>query len=85
MGDTKLEKFLPKNQHTQRKSLNFKNWVCGEMSKGTKFLLSKSFFYVENYPNTSHFLSLKNINLGEKFLLSTFLMTSNFKSLYFLK
>ena len=26
-GGTKLERFLPKNQHTQRKSLNFENWV----------------------------------------------------------
>jgi hypothetical protein len=25
-GDTKLEIFLPKNQHTQRKLLNFENW-----------------------------------------------------------
>ena len=24
--DTKLEMFLAKNQHTQRKSLNFENW-----------------------------------------------------------
>ena len=23
---TKFERFLPKNQHTQRKSLNFENW-----------------------------------------------------------
>ena len=29
MGDTKLERFLPKNQHTQRKLLNFENWVNG--------------------------------------------------------
>ena len=27
-GGTKLERFLPKNQHTQRK-LNFENWVNG--------------------------------------------------------
>ena len=33
MGGTKLERFLPKNQHTQRKLLNFENWVIGEMSK----------------------------------------------------
>ena len=33
MGDTKLERFLPKNQHTQRKSLNFENWVNGVVSK----------------------------------------------------
>ena len=32
-GGTKLEIFLPKNQHTQRKLLNFENWVNGEVSK----------------------------------------------------
>ena len=26
---TKLERFLPKNQHTQRKLLNFENWING--------------------------------------------------------
>ena len=26
-GDTKLERFLPKNQHTKRKLLNFEFWV----------------------------------------------------------
>ena len=33
MGVTKLERFLPKNQHTQKKLLNFENWVNGEVSK----------------------------------------------------
>ena len=28
--DTKLERFLPKNQQTQRKLLNFENWTNGE-------------------------------------------------------
>mgnify|MGYP006888599605 CR=1 FL=1 len=32
-GDTKLERFLLNNQHTQRKLLNFENWVSGEVSK----------------------------------------------------
>ena len=32
-GGTKLERFLPKNQHTRRKILNFENWVNGEVSK----------------------------------------------------
>ena len=32
-GGTKLEKILSKNQHTQRKLLNFENWVNGEVSK----------------------------------------------------
>ena len=30
---TKLERFLPRNQRTQRKLLNFENWISGEMSK----------------------------------------------------
>jgi hypothetical protein len=32
--DTKLERFLPKNQHTQL--LNFENWCSGEVSKSAK-------------------------------------------------
>ena len=32
-GDTKLERFLHKNQHTQRKLLNFQFWINGELSK----------------------------------------------------
>ena len=64
-GGTKLERFLPKNQHTQRKLLNFENWISGEVSKSAKspnlltfkvnFLyqkLSESFsifFFIEEY------------------------------------
>ena len=29
---TKLERFLPKNQHNQRKLLKFEDWVNGEVS-----------------------------------------------------
>ena len=32
-GVAKLEIIKPKNQHTQRKLLNFENWVNGEVSK----------------------------------------------------
>ena len=32
-GVTKLEKILHKNQHTQRKLLNFELWINGELSK----------------------------------------------------
>ena len=35
-GDTKLERFLPKNQHTKRKLLNFEFWINGELSKSAK-------------------------------------------------
>ena len=33
VGGTKSEKNLPKNQHTQRKLVNFDNWCSGELSK----------------------------------------------------
>ena len=29
MGATGLERFLPKTQHTQRKLLNFEDWING--------------------------------------------------------
>ena len=32
-GGTKLEIFIPKNQHAQRKLLNFENWFSVELSK----------------------------------------------------
>ena len=32
-GGTKLERFLPKNQHTHRKLLNFEFWINGKLSK----------------------------------------------------
>ena len=35
-GDTKLERFLPKNQHTQRKLLNLRIGVVGRCQKSPK-------------------------------------------------
>ena len=32
-GGMKLKSFLHKNQHTQRKLLNFEFWINGELSK----------------------------------------------------
>ena len=32
-GGYKLERFLPRNQHIQRKLLNFEFWINGELSK----------------------------------------------------
>ena len=77
-GGTKLERFLPKNHHTQRKLLNFDNWVNGEVSKSAKIWLSKSIFCIKNYPKLSHFFLLTNINLGTHFLLLTFFDNINF-------
>ena len=32
VGGTKLERFLHKNHHTERKLLNFELWINGELS-----------------------------------------------------
>ena len=32
-GGAKLDRFLQKNQHTQRNLLNFEFWINGELSK----------------------------------------------------
>ena len=32
-GGIKLKRFLPKNQNTQKKLLNFESWCSGELSK----------------------------------------------------
>ena len=41
MGGTKLEIFLHKNQHTQRKFLNFENWTSGGPQKLAKIRVFK--------------------------------------------
>ena len=54
-GGYKLERFLPKNQHTQRKLLNFENYLN----------LSQFFFSLKNINLGAHFLLLTyfdNIN-----------------------
>ena len=38
-GDTKLERFLPKNQRALRKLLNFENWLMGSCQKEPKLEL----------------------------------------------
>ena len=43
-GYIKLERFFPKNQHTQRKRLNFENWTKGERCKTQVFLFN--FLYI---------------------------------------
>ena len=81
-GGTKLERFLPKNQHTQRKFLNFENWTNGEVSKSAKSpnlpTFKVNFLYQKLSESFSIFFSLKNINLGAHFLLLTFFDNINF-------
>jgi hypothetical protein len=50
-GGTKLERFLPKNQHTQRKFLNFENWTNGEpqyLAKIRRFKVDRQFLTYRN-------------------------------------
>ena len=56
------------NRHTQRKLLNFENWVNGLVSKSAKV----NFLHQKLSEFFSFFFSLKNINLGAHFLLLTF-------------
>ena len=81
-GGTKLERFLPKNQHSQRKFLNFDNWTNGEVSKCAKSpnlpTFKVNFVYQKLSESFSIFFSLKNINLGAHFLLLTFFDSINF-------
>ena len=41
-GEYQIRKILPKNQHTQRKLMNFENWVNGEVSKIRRHFRNKS-------------------------------------------
>ena len=82
-GVEKLERFLPKNQHsTQRKLLNFENWVDGKVSESAKVWLLKSIFYDKSHCliilNSFSFFSSKNTKLGAHFLLLTFLDSIDF-------
>jgi hypothetical protein len=52
-GGTKLEIFLHKNQHTQRKVLNFEFWINGELSKIGHHFINKVILKL---------ISLKNVN-----------------------
>ena len=45
-SDTKIERFLHKNQHTQRKLLNFENWTNGEPQQLAKIKVFKVDYYI---------------------------------------
>ena len=82
MEGTKLQRILPKDQHTQRKFLNFENWTNGEVSKSAKSpnlpTFKVNFLYQKLSESFSIFFSLKNINSGAHFLLLTFFDSINF-------
>ena len=75
---TKLERFLPQDQHTQRKLLKLENWCSGEVSKSAKVWLSKSIFYVKKHRNLSQFFFIEKYQFRSTFLLLTFFDKINF-------
>ena len=83
-GNTKLERFLPKNQHTQRKWLNFEFWINDELSKSDRIWKS-NFLSQKSSESFSIFFSLKNTNLGAHFLLLTLFDNINFSTTLLLK
>ena len=44
-GGTKLERFLPKNQHIQRELLNFENHISGGLRSFQKSEFYKSIYF----------------------------------------
>ena len=64
MWGTKLERFLPKNQHTQMKLQNFENWINGDLRSFQKSEINYStpIITVEHGPKinkTQFYLLLK--------------------------
>ena len=83
-GNTKLERFLPKNQHTQRKSMKFEFWINVELSKIANIWLSKSIFYVKNHRSLSDFFFHWRISIKEHICCYWhFLIKSIFKAVYY--
>ena len=76
-------RFLAKNQHTQMKKCSVDEWQFVKKSQNPTFKVdvwcqkSTDFFF--------HFLSFKNINLGEHFLLKTFFSSLKFSTTLFCK
>jgi hypothetical protein len=56
-----------------------------QLKKSANFWLSKSIFYVKNYPNLSNFFSLKNIIIVADFLLLILFGNLIFEARYFIE
>ena len=68
LKNTNLERFLHKNQHAERKLLNFENWVNGEVSKVPQFDQNLTFkVNFKNYPIRSQFFFIKKYQFRSTF------------------
>ena len=79
-GYIKLERFLPKNQHTKWNYWSLIIGVMGRCQTVPKFDFQSQFSMSKKSESFSILFSLKNINLGAHYFI-----TSIFKSLCFLK
>ena len=68
MGYIKLERFLPKNQHTQRKFLNFDNRTNGEPQQLVQILKNELEFQIWNQNSKTGFgrIEIQNISSHKK-------------------
>ena len=78
----KKQGFCSKINCIQMKLLYFVNWHSVRASKRAKIVLSKSIFDVKNQLNFFKKKSIKNINLGDYFLVKTFFSRLNFWRLH---
>ena len=61
----RLERGLPKNQHTQRNLLNFENWCSGELSKIGHNFRKQSLKSAKNQHTQRKLLNFENWTNGE--------------------
>jgi cell division protein FtsW (lipid II flippase) len=78
-GDTKLERFLHKNQYTQRKLLNFKNWINGGLRSFQKSEFKKSIIFIFSDKKYLKLKSWLNLNAIIFFLLIRLKIYVNFQ------
>ena len=68
-GATKLERYLPKNQHTQSKLLNFENWVNGGLRSFQLLILMLLLFFINKLKFFCQFSGKKVPINGLEFML----------------
>ena len=78
-------RFLPKNQHTQQKLLNFVFWINRAVKMCHNVTFKLNFLCQKSSESFSIFFSLKNTNLGAHYLLQPFFDKVKFQTTLLLK
>ena len=79
-GVTKLERFLPMNQHTQTTFWELEQWEGGKMCQNLTFKVN--FLHQKSLESFSNYFALRNTILGVFFCYWIFFIKSFFKSIY---